>query len=134
MFFSVQEASLAALRNHEVVAFSMPGGESSDPARSRPIDLAHLSRQTSGDRDLEREVLELFVEQALTVRDKIASANLKERLYLAHTLKGSAKGVGAFAIAECACAIENSPTDRLILKRLARLIDEVRDFIAAISR
>jgi HPt (histidine-containing phosphotransfer) domain-containing protein len=125
---------LAALRNNEAAAFSMPGGESSDPARARPIDLTHLARQTSGDRDLEREVLELFVEQALTVREKIAGANLKERLYLAHALKGSARGVGAFAIAECACAIEDNPTDRLILKRLARLIDEVRDFIAAISR
>jgi HPt (histidine-containing phosphotransfer) domain-containing protein len=132
--FVGQEASLAALRNDEAAAFSMPGGEPSDPARARPIDLAHLSRQTSGDRDLEREVLELFVEQALAVRDKIAGASLKERLYLAHALKGSARGVGAFAIAECACAIEDSPTDRLILKRLARLIDEVRDFIAAISR
>ena len=125
---------MAALRNNEVVAFSMPGGESSDPARARPIDLTHLARQTMGDRDLEREILELFVEQALTVRDKIAGANLKERLFLAHALKGSARGVGAFAIAECASAIENSPTDRMVLKRLSRLIDEVRDFIAAISR
>ena len=76
----------------------------------------------------------LFVQQALTVRDEIADADLKERLFLAHALKGSARGVGAFAIADCAGAIEDSPTIRLIVKRLASLIDEVRDFIAAISR
>jgi HPt (histidine-containing phosphotransfer) domain-containing protein len=129
-----QEAFLVALRNIEAVAFAMLGGESSSSAQHRPVDLAHLSRQTMGDRDLEREVLQLFVQQATTVRDQIVNANLRERLFLAHGLKGSARGVGAFAIAECASDIENSPTDRLILKRLARLIDEVRDFIASISR
>ena len=112
----------------------MPGGESSEPARVRPIDLAHLSRQTMGDRELEQKCWHFSSQQALMVRDKIVGADLKERLFLAHGLKGSARGVGAFAIAECAGAIENSPTDRLVLKRLARLIDEVRDFIAAISR
>lgn len=126
---------MAILRDgYEKVAFSMPGGETSDRRRSRPIDLAHLSKQTMGDRDLEREVLGLFVEQAQTVRRQIGSAGVKERLFLAHSLKGSARGVGASAIAECTCAVENSPTDRLVVKRLVRLIDEACDFIASISR
>ena len=59
---------MAILPNNETMAFSMPGGEASDPVRVRPIDLQHLSRQTMGDRDLEREVLGLFAEQAQTVR------------------------------------------------------------------
>lgn len=125
---------MAALDRNDAVAFSMPGGEVTDTAKARPIDLAHLARQTMDDRDLEREVLELFVEQALAVRDRIAIVPTRERLSLAHALKGSASGVGAMAIAKCAEAIEKSPDDRLILKRLARLIDEVRDFIAAINR
>jgi HPt (histidine-containing phosphotransfer) domain-containing protein len=126
---------LAILRDgYEKVAFSMPGGEASDTRRSRPIDLSHLSKQTMGDRELEREVLGMFVEQAQTVRRQIGDAAVKERLFLAHSLKGSARGVGAFAIAECACAIENSPTDRLVVKRLVRLIDDACDFIASISR
>jgi HPt (histidine-containing phosphotransfer) domain-containing protein len=126
---------LAILRDgYEKVAFSMPGGETSDTARSRPIDLTHLSKQTMGDRDLERDVLGLFAEQAQSVRNQIGKAEIKQRLFLAHALKGSARGVGAFAIAECACAIENSPTDRLVVKRLVRLIDEACDFIASISR
>jgi HPt (histidine-containing phosphotransfer) domain-containing protein len=112
----------------------MPGGEASDTGRSRPIDLSHLSKQTMGDRELEREVLGMFAEQAQTVRRQIGDAAVKERLFLAHSLKGSARGVGAFAIAECACAIENSPTDRLVVKRLVRLIDDACDFIASISR
>ncbi len=126
---------MAILRDgYEKVAFSMPGGEASDTRRSRPIDLSHLSKQTMGDRELEREVLGMFVEQAQTVRRQIGDAAVKERLFLAHSLKGSARGVGAFAIAECACAIENSPTDRLVVKRLVRLIDDACDFIASISR
>ena len=123
-----------ALGNMQTVAFAMPGGESCGSATHRPIDLAHLSRQTMGDRELEREVLQLFVQQALTVRDQIDNANLKERLFLAHGLRGSAQGIGAFGIAECAGEIEKRPAEKRELQRLSRLIDEVRDFIAAISR
>ncbi|RUU73425.1 histidine kinase, partial [Mesorhizobium sp. M7A.F.Ca.MR.362.00.0.0] len=47
---------------------------------------------------------------------------------------GSARGVGAFAIADCATEIEHRPEDGQTLKRLGMLIDEVRDFIAAINR
>ncbi|RUX42231.1 Hpt domain-containing protein [Mesorhizobium sp. M4A.F.Ca.ET.020.02.1.1] len=122
------------MRGESGIAFSMPGGDVSGTAQSRPVDLAHLSRQTMGDRALEQEVLALFVQQALAVRDKILDADVKERLLLAHGLKGSARGVGAFAIADCAAALEGQPEDIKTLKRLGVLIEEVRDFIAAISR
>ncbi len=115
-------------------AFSMPGGEVCGRAPSRPVDLVHLARQTMGDRDLEREVLCLFVQQALSARDRIADAGESERLNLAHGLKGSARGVGAFAVADCAAEIERQPNDARIVGKLGTLIEEVRDFIAAISR
>ena len=122
------------VRGESGIAFSMPGGDVSGPARSRPVDMAHLARQTMGDRALEQEVLALFVQQALSVRDRIVDADVRERLLLAHGLKGSARGVGAFAIADCAAAIELQPEDVKTLKRLGVLIEEVRDFIAAINR
>jgi HPt (histidine-containing phosphotransfer) domain-containing protein len=126
---------LATSRNgYENVAFSMPGGEASDRRRARPIDLAHLAKQTMGDRELEREVLSMFKDQALSVRGQIGEADVKQRLFLCHSLKGSARGVGATAIAECVAAIEESPTDRALLKRLTRLIDEACDFFASIDR
>jgi HPt (histidine-containing phosphotransfer) domain-containing protein len=115
-------------------AFDRPGGESCGSARSRPIDLAHLSRQTLGDRDIEREVLGLFVQQALTAREEIGNASKRERLRLAHALKGSARGVGAFRIADCLAELEERPEDASVLGRLSGLIDEVRGFIAAINR
>jgi HPt (histidine-containing phosphotransfer) domain-containing protein len=116
------------------VAFSKPGGEMCGAARARPVDMEHLSRQTMGDRDLEREVLDLFVQQVVSVRGRIADADEKGRVMLAHGLKGSARGVGAFAVADCAAEIEKNPRDKAAVRRLAGLIDDVRDFIAAISR
>ncbi len=122
------------MRGESGIAFSMPGGDVSGTGRSRPVDLAHLARQTMGDRELEREVLGLFIQQALSVRDMIGHADVRERLLLAHGLKGSARGIGAFAIADCATDIERRPDDVSTLNRLGALIDEVRDFIAAINR
>ncbi len=127
---------MAAINKNDVVAFSMPGGEVSAvaKAKTRPIDLAHLSRQTMGDRELEREVLDLFVDQAITIRDQFGSIGVNERRLMAHSLKGSARSVGAMTIAEWAETVEENPDDRHGLKRLSGLIDDVRDFIAAISR
>ncbi|CCV07131.1 Hpt protein [Mesorhizobium metallidurans STM 2683] len=122
------------MRGENGIAFSMPGGDVSGAGPARPVDMAHLARQTMGDRGLEQEVLALFVQQALSVRDRIVDADVRERLFLAHGLKGSARGVGAFAIADCATAIELQPEDLSTLKRLGALIEEVRDFIAAINR
>lgn len=122
------------LENPKTVAFAMPGGEGSATVSERPIDLAHLSRQTMGDRALEQEVLELFVQQAVQVRDEIAKADMKGRIRLAHGLKGSARGVGAFALADCVGAIEAEPGDEAAIARLAGLVDEVREFIASIGR
>jgi HPt (histidine-containing phosphotransfer) domain-containing protein len=129
------QAGKKAMRLVDAIATPpMPGGESCGPPRDRPVDLAHLSRQTMGDRDLEREVLQLFVQQSEAVRCSILGAGPEERASLAHALRGAAVGVGAFRIADCAADIERRPADRRLLKRLSGLIDDVRDFLAAISR
>lgn len=104
------------------------------PSKGRPVDLVHLTRQTLGDRALEQEVLGMFLQQLAVVHEKIGKTDAQERIVLAHTLKGAAAGVGAFAIADCADAIEKAPSDDSLLARLAELIDQTRDFIAAINR
>ncbi len=68
----------------ENMAFAMPGGETCGHSRARPVDLAHLSRQTMGDRDLEREVLSLFLHQVQVVGDRMGGATPQERMMLAH--------------------------------------------------
>ena len=120
--------------HNAAIAFAMPGGEGSAVSRHRPVDLAHLARQTLGDRALEQEVLKLFVQQALIARDQFAQAAPNERLRIAHSLKGSARGVGAFAVADCVALLEVKPDDGYLVARLSSLIDEVRDFVAAINR
>lgn len=75
------------------------------PAASfeRPVDLVHLARQTLGDRALEREVLGLFQVQARAIFAQLQTVTQPQaRLDLAHTLKGSARAVGAWKVAEAA--------------------------------
>lgn len=116
------------------IAFSMPGGETGQSGADRPIDLGHLSRQTMGDRMLEQEVLALFLQQAGTVSRTIAGAPVQDRLMMAHGLKGSARGVGAYDIADCATAIEKDPEDAATWERLAGLVEAASDFVATIGR
>lgn len=118
----------------ENAAFAMPGGEHRGHSRSRPVDLAHLARQTMGDRDLEREVLALFLHQAQVVGDRMEGATPQERSLLAHGLKGSARGIGAFRVADIADAVESDPANSDNLQRLVEAIADVRDFVSAISR
>jgi HPt (histidine-containing phosphotransfer) domain-containing protein len=85
-----------------VLAFSAPG-EMPAASFERPVDLVHLARQTLGDRALEREVLGLFQVQARAIFAQLqAVTEAQARLDLAHTLKGSARAVGAWQVAEAA--------------------------------
>lgn len=70
-----------------------------------PIDIAHLRRMTLGDAKLEREVLSMFSAQASKLAEALA-AMPPDAPQLAHTLKGSARAIGAFAIADAASHLE----------------------------
>jgi HPt (histidine-containing phosphotransfer) domain-containing protein len=72
----------------------------------RPIDLVHLARTTLGDRSLEREVLQLFDRQSALLIARMRSAAPTGVATLAHTLKGSARGIGAWRVARAAEALE----------------------------
>ncbi|HMN72302.1 MAG TPA: Hpt domain-containing protein [Rhodoblastus sp.] len=78
-------------------------------AGDRPIDLVHLARQTFGERDLESELLRLFDRQSRQIVERLTDGPVSEgrwRADLAHTLKGSARAVGAFGVAAAAEAYE----------------------------
>ncbi len=69
-------------------------------AAAQPVDRAHLARYTLGDRELEREVLELFANQTWkTIAELREAENDRAWHVAAHTLKGSARAVGAWRIA-----------------------------------
>lgn len=76
-----------------------------DPA----IDRAALDTQTGGDADLAREVLALFADQCRSILLRLTdpARSRAERADLAHTLKGSAAGVGAARVHALADAAES---------------------------
>jgi len=72
------------------------------------IDQNHLGRMTLGDLRLEREVLELFVRQTTLILNRIAAAEPALASAAAHTLKGSARGIGAWRVARAAELLEQA--------------------------
>jgi len=72
------------------------------------IDEDHLGRMTLGDRRLEREVLELFLRQTTIMLNRIVGAEPPLAAAAAHTLKGSARGIGAWRVARAAELLENA--------------------------
>jgi HPt (histidine-containing phosphotransfer) domain-containing protein len=88
----------------------MAAGSSHGVLKSRPVDLVHLARQTMGNRDLEAEVLRMFVRQAPRQLAALRAAQPGAgRGDAAHSLKGSARAIGAWGVAEAAEAIEQVP-------------------------
>ena len=85
----------------------------SSPTRepmSSSIDQVHLERMTLGDRDLEREVLAIFARQTAMTLERIVGAGPACAAAAAHTLKGSARGIGAWRVAEAAERLEQAAT------------------------
>ena len=70
------------------------------------IDRAHLARMTHGERDLEREVLQLYATQADLLLGRMAQSPPAAVGALAHTLNGSSRGIGAWQVADAAAAVE----------------------------
>jgi HPt (histidine-containing phosphotransfer) domain-containing protein len=114
-----------------------------------PIDSAHLDRMTLGDAGLEREVLAMFSGQAVGLIDRVAAAakssetksqgaKSQEVLALAHTLKGSARAIGAFRVADAAegleAAIRHGDDPAQALARLQDAVAEARTAIDTILR
>jgi HPt (histidine-containing phosphotransfer) domain-containing protein len=73
---------------------------------AHPIDRTHLFRMTLGDHQLECEVLQLFDQQAGMLMARMAEVEPAGIAALAHTLQGSARGIGAWGVARAAEALE----------------------------
>ena len=109
---------------------SMPG--------PTPIDLDHLARYTGGEKTMNDEILRLFDgqigEMVGQLRGVIAARDARRWKEITHTIKGAARGVGAFPFGDAAAAAE--PVDPANGERadqaVARLSEEamaVHDFI-----
>jgi hypothetical protein len=94
------------------------------------IDRGHLASMTLGDRDLEREVLQLFDRQADLLLARMRSG-------APQTLRGSASSIGVNKVASAAEAVEQAAGGAecvTAMQALARTIDEARAEIAVLLR
>lgn len=113
-------------RSVEIAETAAPPLAPDQPA----IDLAQLSRMTLGERSLEQEVLALFKLQAGILLARMRHAAPDAVAGLAHTLTGSARGVGAWNVAAAAEKVEQlasdpdtAPLDAAISRLSAAVID-----------
>jgi HPt (histidine-containing phosphotransfer) domain-containing protein len=98
-----------------------------------PIDMAHLGRMTLGDSSLEREVLAMFAGQSAGLVEALAGLPANAAT-LAHTLKGSARAIGAYRVAEAAERLEAALRDDVdASEALLELGDSVAEARAAID-
>jgi HPt (histidine-containing phosphotransfer) domain-containing protein len=104
------------------------------------LDLEHLRRFTLGDLGLELEILELFIKQAPITLDALQAAVAdRDWKIAAHTLKGSARAVGAWRVARLAEAAEGMSRRRdpagckAAVRGLSDALSEASAFIAALS-
>lgn len=102
------------------------------------IDLGHLRAMTMSDDALQREVLQLFLGQSEEITAALV-AWPDNAAALAHTLKGSARAIGAVRVADAAAAIEDAlrsggDSQAVNLDRLALLNREITFTCAAIAR
>jgi HPt (histidine-containing phosphotransfer) domain-containing protein len=102
-----------------------------------PIDFEHLNRMTLGDAGLEQEVLAMFVAQSTTLVSTLA-AMPADASALAHTLKGSARAIGAFSVADAAARLEAAIArgfdTSAALAELGETVAEARAAIEAVLR
>lgn len=116
--------AVAAVVERNSAAPALPTG----PA----IDTAHLARMTLGERSLEREVLALFDRQADMLLPRIRGGAPALAAASAHTLRGSASGIGAFRVARAAEAVEYAEVAAIgaAIDTLALMLDEAKAEIA----
>ena len=108
------------------------------PDESEVLDLDHLRRQTAGDRALEGELLALFEAQCARLQPVIRESGPPHgRADAAHTLKGSARAIGAWRLASVADRLEaglrNGETEAAMAPLLAPFDEAVEATLQALA-
>lgn len=121
----------------------------SAPTLPYPIDAAYLDRVTGGDRQFQRELLQVFVQdcqnQLPHLRQAVTKGDPEELRKVAHRLKGASANVGANAFCQVARELEHlgvglaqpgSQADELAwasasqkLEELERILADIRQYL-----
>ncbi|HUE45926.1 MAG TPA: Hpt domain-containing protein [Aestuariivirgaceae bacterium] len=131
----------------ETVPESVPESIPELGAGPEVLDLDHLARYTMGNRELERELLRLFRTQLRAQVTGVAQArdashpDGKDWRFATHTLKGVARSIGAWAIADIAEKLERLGHDgdrgdygRLMVALAARIAACEREIARIVGR
>ena len=112
-------------------------------AKPEVVDLAHLDRYTGGDHLINREILLIFDTQCRDMLAKLEQlagqeTDIKGWHEIVHTLKGAARGIGAFELGNSAAEAEKAETGKgTAISALLRLREDaaaVHAFIAEFLR
>lgn len=99
---------------------------------ARTVDYEHLKVQAAEDVGVMREVLQLFLVHTEQLLAELSNAtDEKSWKQLTHTLKGSARGVGAFGVADAAAEAERAILDKSKIDALNAAFAQARAFISA---
>lgn len=105
----------------------------------KPVDLVHLSKQTFGSKDLETEVLGLFLSHSIQCLERLKAAETdKDWADAAHSIKGSAQAIGAWIIGERAEVYERQAANGQLSDKNAacdeieQLVDETNSYITGL--
>src|SRR5579883_707999 len=123
---------MASMQQDHMAAAVEPRVPAQESKQEPAIDIKHLYRMTLGDHGLEREVLALFDRQIDLLIARMPSLDAAGVGALAHTLKGSARGVGAWPMARAAEAVEAASAGELA-GAVAALTAAAREAHAAIA-
>jgi hypothetical protein len=123
---------MASMQQHHAMAAVESRASAQESEREPAIDIMHLYRMTLGDHALEREVLALFDRQIDLLIARMPSVDAAGVGALAHTLKGSARGVGAWPMARAAEAVEAASAAELA-RAVVALVAAAREAQAAIA-
>lgn len=109
-------------------------------SQQKPVDMEHLARYTGGERALNTEILRLFDTQISEMIGKLNSIlearDAKSWKTVNHTIKGAARGIGAFGMGDAAAAAEpiDPASDREHARAALRLLESEAVSIQAFIR
>lgn len=102
----------------------------------RPVDLAHLSRYTGGDRAVNAEVLTLFSNQSVDLLNQLdvalGASDARTWRDITHSIKGGARGIGAFQLADTAAQAE-AADPAVDAKLAARALHDLKSRTLAVT-
>jgi len=115
------------------------GEQFSGHVPGRPVDLVHLARYTLGDTSFEREVLGLFHTQSDIYLKRLETAEHDQAWQdAAHTIRASARDIGAWRVAKSAqdaealCGTTLAVSRNAALEALQHHVGEVNSYIKSL--